>query len=140
MGPLRPAADEYVSYSVMGYAEEAHKVLAGLKSGRDSTVLYGILGLVLGLAEAVAVHRRVLVESDNSYFDQVQEAAGDNSEWSRQFRQAAGFDPGAVRARGLAALRLYEDTVGLARPVLREQDAEVVDHALAAIRRSRLVD
>ena len=138
--PLGPAADEYVGYGVMGYAEEVHKVLTGIALGRESTVLYGTLGLVLGLAEVVAVMHRVLVESDNSYLDQVQDAAGRDSAWTRRFRLAAGLDPGTVGERGIAGLRLYEETAALARPVLLGQRLEVVEHALAAISSSGLVD
>ncbi len=137
---LGRAADKYVSESVMGYAEEAHKVLTGMALGRESTMLYGTLGLVFGLARAVAVMHRVMVQSDNSYFDQVQDAAGPDSVWTRGFRQAAGLDPGSVRERGIAGLRLYRETASLASPVLLSEHAGVVDHSLEVMERSGAID
>ena len=137
---LGGAADKYVSDCVMGYAEEAHKVLTGLASGRESTIMYGTLGLVFGLARAVAVMHRVLVESDNSYFDQVQDAVGRCSAWTRGFRQAAGLDPGTVNERGIAGLQMYRETAALASRVLRSEHAGVVDNALEIIERSGVID
>ena len=72
--PLQSAANEYASYGVMGYAEEVSKVLGGLLRGDDSAVLYGTLGLCLGLTKAILIQRGVLLESENSYFSQAQDA------------------------------------------------------------------
>ena len=141
--PLRPVADEYASYTVMGDAEEVHKVLGALARGDDSAVLYGNLGLYLGLTRAVAVQQGILAESENSYFRQVQDAVGQGSAWTRWHRLAGGFEPGPphispVRAQGIAGLHLYEETVGLVRHVLRTSHVDVIENTLAAIRGSGL--
>ena len=139
--PLREAADEYASYSLMGYAEEVHKVLTGLIARDEPTALYGTIGLVLGLAKAVAVQRGLLIRSENSMFHQVQDAVGQRSSWTNEFRLASGLDAGPeaappVEARGLAGLRLYEETALLLRHVLRPHHLQVVEKTLATISES----
>lgn len=142
--PLRDAADEYASYSVMGYAEEVRKVLGGMLRSDDSAVLYGTLGLGLGLTKAILVQRGVLLESENSYFSQVQDAVGHDSAWARWLRLSVGLDAAPmdrplVKARGVAALRLYEETVMLLQGVLRSEHRDVIENALAVIRGSGVV-
>ena len=66
--PLQQEADEYASYSLMGYAEEVHKVLSRLSRDDESAVQYGNLGLYMGLAKALVVQRGVLIESENTFF------------------------------------------------------------------------
>ena len=138
--PLQDAANAYASYTVMGDAEEVHKILAALARGDESATLYGTLGLVLGLARAVAVQRGLLIQTENAYFRQVQEAVGPGSAWTRYFRLAAGFDASRsagsaepARERGLAALGLYRETVTLLRPILRPAHHDVIQATLAAI-------
>ena len=48
---LQPAADEFAAEEVMGSAEEAHKILNGLASERESMVLYATWGLVKNMLE-----------------------------------------------------------------------------------------
>ena len=134
-------ADEYASFSLMGYAEEVHKVLSGLSRGDESTVQHGNLGLNLGLAKALVVRRGVLIESENTFFRQAQDTAGRDSEWTRWFRLSSGFEAGptdepSFRTQGLAGLRLYVETARLLRPVIRPEHREVIDNALAEIGRS----
>ncbi len=135
---LQRDADEYASFSLMGYAEEVHKVLSGLSRGDESTVQYGNLGLNLGLARALVVRRGVLIESENTFFRQAQDTAGQGSEWTRWFRLSSGFDAGpsdgpSFRTQGLAGLRLYVETARLLRPIIRPEHREVIENALVEI-------
>ena len=137
---LQRDADEYASFSLMGYAEVVHKVLSGLSRGDESTVQYGNLGLNLGLARALVVRRGVLIESENTFFRQAQETAGCESEWTKWFRLSSGFEAGptdepSFRTQGLAGLRLYVETARLLRPVIRPEHREVIENALAEIGR-----
>jgi hypothetical protein len=135
---LEAAADTHVSETVLGVAEEVCKVLGALERHDESAVAYGMLGLVNGLTRATAIHQRLLITSENTYFAQVQEAMGSESEWTRLFRLAAGLDAGAPTAtpfesRALAGLFLYRETVARMRHLLPERHLPVVDIALAAI-------
>ena len=96
-------------------------------------------GLVSGLIRAVTVQRGVLIQTENAYFRQVQEAAGLDSAWSRAFRIAVGFEPAPVTARAGAALRLYHETAMLLAAALQPQHLAVIRGALARIDASGLV-
>ena len=64
---LQSAANEFAEEEVMGCAEEVHKILNGLGRGHESTVLYATWGLVKNMLEAVAVHRGLMIVSENRY-------------------------------------------------------------------------
>lgn len=132
--PLQAAANAYASEQVMGYAEEAHKILSGLVRGHESTVLYGCWGMVRGMAQVVLVQRGVLIPTENEYIELVQITAG--ADWARQYRVATGLDvidgTPAIQ-RGLAALRLYGLTAALMRPICEPAHWAVVEGALSLI-------
>jgi len=135
---LQAVADTHVSETVLGVAEEVCKVLGALKRQDESAAAYGTLGLVNGLTRAMAIHKRLLITSENTYFAQVQETMGSESEWARLFRLVAGLDAGApatapFESRARAGLVLYRETVAQMRHLLPERHVPVVDMALAAI-------
>jgi hypothetical protein len=135
---LEAAADVHVSETVLGVAEEVCKVLGALERQDESAAAYGTLGLVSGLTRAMAIHQRLLITSENTYFAQVQETMGSKSEWTRLFRLAAGLDVGMANAapfatRALAGLGLYRETVARMRHLLPERHLPVVGMALATI-------
>jgi len=137
--PLQPAADVYASYNMMGLAEEVHKVLGALANGDEAMALYGAWGLAAGLLRAVAVQRGVLIRTENSYFQQAQEAAGLDSAWSRAFRVAVGLEMATAMTRAAATLRLYQETAALLASALQRQHLDVIRGALACIDASGLV-
>jgi len=136
---LQAEADAYVSYNVMGLAEEVHKVLGALAKGDEAVALYGTWGLVAGLLRAMIVQRGVLIRTENTYFQQAQEAAGPDSAWSRAFRVAVGLEMATAVTRAAVALRLYHETATLLAPALQPQHLAVIRGALARIRASGLV-
>ncbi len=137
--PLQPAADAYASYELMGLAEEAHKVLAGLHAGDPMLALYGASGLVFGLARAIAIQRGTLICTENTFFRQVQAAVGEQSAWTNAFRRAIGLEmapPGVTAAlwRAQWSLRLYAETATLLTAILQPQHRPVIQGTLARIR------
>ena len=131
--PLQAEADAYASYNIMGLAEEVHKVLGALAKDDEAVALYGTWGLVAGLLRAVTVQHGVLIRTENSYFQQAQEAAGLGSAWSRAFRVAVGLEMATAVTRGAAALRLYQETAMLIAPALQPQHLDVIRGALVRI-------
>jgi len=117
--PLQAEADTYASYNVMGLAEEVHKVLGALAKGDEAVALYGTWGLVAGLLRAMIVQSGVLIRTENSYFQQAQEATGLDSAWSRAFRVAVGLETARAVTRAAAALRLYQETATLLASALQ---------------------
>ena len=141
--PLRAAANAHASETVMGDAEEIHKLLGALGRRDESAALYATHGLVLGLTRAVAVGLGVLIESENSYYRQTQEAAGADSAWTRYHRIAAGFVAGSSRlapatSAGIAALHLYRETAHLLLPLLVPRHVPVIEATLELIAASGL--
>lgn len=139
--PLRAAAASHASETVMGQAEEAHKLLGALSRHDESAAIYATRGAVMGLTRAVAVGRGVLIESENSYYRQAQQAAGEDSAWTRYHRIAAGFtapdllDPRRppAEAIAIAALHLYRETARLLWPQFLPRHLPVIEATLAAI-------
>jgi predicted nucleotidyltransferase len=143
--PLRAAANAHASETVMGDAEEIHKLLGALGRRDESAALYATHVLVLGLTRAVAVGLGVLIESENSYYRQAQEAAGVDSVWTRYHRIAAGFVVDTSHklpadAIGCAALDLYCETARLLRPSLLPHHLPVIQNTLNVIAGSQLAE
>jgi hypothetical protein len=135
---LQVAADAYASWNLSGCAEEVHKILAGLAERNESKALYATWGLTRGLANTLLVQRGMLIQSENAYIDLVQDTAGRNSDWTRQFRLAAGLDHLPPEATpfigyGIAGLRLYRETVRLLQNILLPEDAAVVNQTTEII-------
>lgn len=136
--PLQPAADRYASYRLMLFAEMAHKILSGLSTGNADAIAYAVAELTYALTEAVAVRLGVLVRGSSTYYQQVQDAVGEDSAWARYHRIATGVVEDAsgaspVQARGIAMLRLYRETATLFQPILQPQHREVIEQALQVI-------
>jgi predicted nucleotidyltransferase len=131
--PLQSAADRYASYTIMALAEQVHKVLSETPRGNELALAYATAKLLSGLTEAVAVQRGVLVKSDNTYYGQVEAVAG--PEWAKHHRIVAGVDVEVgsampIRARALAAVRLYRETLRLLRPAMEPAHLAVAERAV----------
>lgn len=133
---LQEAANAVAAEHVMGCAEEVHKILNGLARGHESTVLYALWGLVVGMLDAVAVQRGIMIISENRYFDLIQDAVGHDSKWTRAFRTAWGLDSSACQyqSRGAAALTLYGLTAAMFDDLIPEKHREVVNKTLQLIK------
>jgi hypothetical protein len=133
---LQKKADEFAAEEIMGCAEEVHKILNGLTRGHESTVLYATWGLVANILEAVAVHRGIMIVSENRYFDLIQESVGRDTKWVSAFRTAWGLDStsGQYQSRGTAALTLYRLTTAMFDGLIPEKHREVVKNTLRLIK------
>ncbi len=127
--------DRHVAAEVAALAEEALKVAGGLEREHHAQVLYGTIGLVVGLAEAMVVHRRLFISSENRLFDIALEAMAVDSEWTAAFHVAAGFDAAKPEARGRAALALYARTVLSVASLFDANQRRVADLGISSARR-----
>ena len=135
---LQTAANDYAVEELMGYAEEAHKIISGLLQENESKVLYASWGLFRGLVNAAAVQRGMIMESENRYFDIIQENIGHTHEWTRAFRLSFGMDVGdvnipAYQTRGKASLDLYQQTALLFENIINDKHREVIENTLQLI-------
>jgi predicted nucleotidyltransferase len=140
---LQKQANVYASGRLLLFTEYVHKVLSILPSKDELALAYAIQELLYVLTEALAVQRGVLIQRGNDYYAQVQETAGLDSAWTRYHRMALGLDPlpehlSPIEARGIAALRLYQETVRLLREALQPQEREVIEQAVQIIEQARL--
>jgi hypothetical protein len=133
---LQRKADEFAAETIMGCAEEIHKILSGLARSHESTVLYATWGLVKNLLEAVAVQRGVLIVSENRYFDLIQESVGRDTKWVSAFRSAWGLDSTSsqYQARGAAALKLYRLSAVMFDGLIPDVHRDVVNRTLRLIK------
>jgi len=133
---LQPEADEFAAETIMGCAEEVHKILNGLGRSHESTVLYATWGLVKSLLEAVAVQRGIMIVSENRYFELIQSAVGRDTKWTSAFRSAWGLDSTSAQyqSRGVAALKLYRLTAAMFDGLIPEVHRTVVNQTLHLIK------
>ena len=119
---LQAAAQARSGELVAHQAEVVHKLMGGLSAGDDSRSLAALNELVQELAVALALLRGVLLDSGNTFFAQVWQAAGSGSPWTRTHRRAAGVDEAiTLNERGEAGLALYIHTVALVEPVMSDE-------------------
>lgn len=121
---MAAGADAYASDAVVGWIEEVHKGLEGLRrleageAGAVGRQLNARFGCSFGLTHGVYVQRGVLLESDNASFEQVAAALGSGTRWSRLQRTAFGVrspreHPVGLREQVEAGLALSAETARL---------------------------
>jgi predicted nucleotidyltransferase len=137
--PMQAAADAYASWNLGGFAEEIHKILAGLAQRDESMTLNASMGLTQGMAITLLVQRGAFISSENVFITVAQDTAGRESDWTRQYRLAIGLDPLSPErpvfiGRGVAGLHLYCETARLLQDILQPEDAVLVNRATEIIR------
>jgi hypothetical protein len=138
--PLQQAANEYAGASLAGSAEAVHKLLGDLSMGNDLAVALTTTNLLWNLTDLVAVQRGVLVQSDRTYYRQVQESVGLESAWTHYHNIAAGVTQGShdpqgtpARSRVLAVLALYKETAALVEPFMAPGHRETAAQAVRVL-------
>ena len=132
--PVAERCDGWVAEEVTGLSEEVHKLLGNLAAGRLSAAAVQRSLLVLKLAPVMAVHGRVLHESENLLWDLVAERIG--SEWARAQRVALGEGGDTLEETCAAALELFYLATHEVAPLFDERQRAVVHAALELIERS----
>jgi predicted nucleotidyltransferase len=136
--PLQKAADTYASQLLLEQTEIVLKSLRALLLHDDVALADMTLDLFSATTEAVAVQRGVFVTSGNTYFHQVQGTVGQDSQWTYYHRLAAGITSHStlgfsMKERGIAALRLYQETAQLLHTAISSEGWEVIKEALKMI-------
>lgn len=86
----------------------------------------------------MAVQRGIIINSGNTYLHQVLETVGQDSAWAHHYRQAVGIEQerssaSSAEERGIAALRLYQETVQLLQPYLSPEHLTAIEPLLSLI-------
>ncbi|MBZ0299598.1 MAG: hypothetical protein K8J31_07665, partial [Anaerolineae bacterium] len=135
---LQAAADVYASHELLGNSEEAYKLMSGLRLSDDHMILFWLPWLVVGLTRAVAIHRGILTDSENTFYRQVQQAMGYDSAWTQAHRLAMGTRMASPNMQARAGLRLYRETAAVLSPILLPEHEAVIDRTLRQL--ARFVD
>jgi hypothetical protein len=137
--PLQAAANHYAGELLMKQTEIVHKTLRALLVRDELALAEMIMILCTALTDALAVQRGLLITSGNSYFRQVQALVGSSSEWTRQHQLTIGTDrtpthpTPLLETKGIAVLRLYQESVLILRSALTPAHREVAEQASAVI-------
>ncbi len=136
--PLQTQADSRASRDLCEFVEEAHNIMRGMSGGDKLLTALTLMWFVLGMTKVVAVHRGVMIDSDNTYFAQVQDSVGQDSPWSQNHRAASGVGTAHLNDRARAEISLFVETARLIDSALLPEHREVTDHTLALIDRTGL--
>lgn len=133
--PLYEAANNYVSRAMTLLAEPVQKILGELYRQDRVALAYITEKLIATITEIIAVHRRMLIKSEHTYYQQVQESMGLDSSWTRLHLAAMGINvqqdeiPSFI-TRAQAALELYRETLVLVRAVMSSEHLAVAEQVV----------
>ena len=132
---MQEKADRWASRQMVGWIEEVHKGLEGLRSGDTGRLLQARFGCSWGLARVICVQRGILLSSDNGLFEGVITAVGRDSEWSHLCRAAfgAGPEPSTLQEQVKAGVQLYRLSAAMLSAVLLPEDRTLIANTTALI-------
>jgi hypothetical protein len=119
--------DRWVAEQFTGYAEEVHKLVGNLRLGRRSAASVQRSLLAVYMAPILAVHHRILFDTENQLWDLVSARMG--SKWTRLQSTALGMAGRGFEDTCRAALQLFALTAQEIRHLLDERQHSVVAHA-----------
>lgn len=130
-GRVSTECDHWVAEQVTGFAEEVHRLVGCLTVARQlpAAVIRSVLAVQLPMV--MAVHRRLLYDSQSRVWDLVAEAEG--IRWMVAQRQALGLVAADEHEANLAALEMYALVARRVLPLLSPTQLSVVDGALSLV-------
>jgi hypothetical protein len=118
----------WVAAELTGWAEEVHKLAAGLRGGRPVLAAIQRNLIATQLPKVMAVHLEALVASENDIWEVVARSLGER--WQQIQRRALSLDGQSLSDSCHAALEMYCEAVALAGKVFDERQRPVVDSAV----------
>ena len=125
--PIGDQCNAWVAEEITGFSEEVHRLVGNLRLGR-----FGIAAVVrnvlsIRLATILAVHHRILYETENRLWDLVNLEMGDA--WTRVQQSAFGMGQESFQDTCRSALELYYLAANDVKSLLNERQSGVVRHA-----------
>jgi hypothetical protein len=127
-GPARA----WVAAELTGYAEEVHKLVSALRSGRPRLAAAQRGLLAVHLPFVLAVHFETLHASENEVWDAIARRGGEP--WRAAQDRALGLEGESLADSCRGALEMYALAAGVAGERLGERERSVVAAAVAAAR------
>jgi len=121
--------DVWVADEITGYAEEVHRLLGNLRIGRVWVAAVQRFVLSCRMGAIMAVHHRILYETENRLWDLVARAMGDH--WARVQGAAFGAGDEGFAETCDAALELYALAASEVKHLLASSQRDIVAHACA---------
>ena len=128
---VAPSCDRWAAEAVVGWAEEAIKLVRALATRNDATAAVQRNLLAEGLGFVMAIRRRRFWDSENESWERIGRSVGGT--WAAAQRAALGIPAARLEDGCRAALRLYVLTAGALLPVLDAEQRAIVEHAIGAI-------
>jgi len=137
---IQKKANEYASKEMVGYIEEVHKGLEGFKRGGIGRILNSRHGLSWGLCGIMQVKKGIFKKGDNSFFEEITQAMGTDSTWSKLCYTVFGVDSGTntpptLREQLIAGLKLYVLTANILKDCLNQDNSILVFQTVELINR-----
>ena len=136
--PLQEAANTYASHLLAELSEVILRTIGAIRFHKRGMLVERIcLHILPTITEAVGVQQGILA-TGNTYFDQIQETIGNASSWTHLYMEAAGVSESektslSLRRRGIAAIRLYQETIHLLQPHLSLESKKTIEPLLHMI-------
>jgi hypothetical protein len=125
------ACDAWVAEQITGWAEEVHKLVAAIESGGALASAVQRNVLALRLAPVLAMHRRILYDTENALWDLVARREGEP--WTSLQRAALAVDGESLATSTRAALAFYDRAAAVTDALLDARQRSVVAHARGLI-------
>lgn len=131
---MQQKANAYASSQMVGWIEEVHKGLEGLRQCDNGRLINARHGLSWGLTDVMRVQKGILISGDNSSYSAVTAALGKESEWVQLSRKSFAIDgdvwlPDQVRA----GLRLYILTAEQLAEVFKSEERTLIEETVKRI-------
>jgi len=126
--------EAWVAEEFTGWAEEVHRLEGNLEKGRlwAAAVIRSVLALKL--APIMAVHHRIMYDTENNLWDLVGKKMG--AEWCRAQSAALGMGGESIEESCSAALKLFVISVRELGGFLDNRQRAVVEHACDIAKRA----
>lgn len=134
---MQARANAYANREMVGWIEEVHKGLEGLRRGDTGRLLNAEFGLSWGLNRLVQVQRGVLLSGDNEFFQAVEDAVGADTTWARLRRQVFGVgtkSPLSLEERVASGLKLYVTTAELLVDIWEPPARAMIEETVELVR------
>jgi len=119
--------DQWVAEKLTGYAEEVHRLVGNLQLGRRSAAAVQRSLLAIYMAPILAVHHRILYDTENQLWDLVSARMG--KKWAQVQSAALGEGTQSFGDTCKAALHLFALAAQEVRHLLNQRQYQVVAHA-----------
>ena len=128
-------ADRIAGQALVGWIEEAHKGLEGLRRAHPGRLLNARFGLSWGLTHVFRVQRGILRGSDNDVLDGIVQALAPDRQWIDTAARAFGLNGEPLRDQVIAGLQLYVLTAKPLLPRVTPQIRTMLTSTIDTIRR-----